>query len=105
MSPSKGSSARLPRRQAVTAFAIAFPLVSSPSALAPLCTDAAAIVASTPDGSAIGAPVADELEAQVAAYAEVGVYGDTGAPSTDGRFDTDLVAGLYDDAGTIIWPG
>lgn len=67
-------------------------------------TDAEAIVASTPDDSNIGVPIASELEAQVEAYAAVGVYGDGGAPSTDGRFDTDLVAGLYDD-GAIIWPG
>jgi NitT/TauT family transport system substrate-binding protein len=67
-------------------------------------TDAQAIVDSTPAGSGIGIPVAAELEAQVAAYAEVGVYGDGGAPSTEGRFDPDLVAGLYDDAGTVIWP-
>jgi NitT/TauT family transport system substrate-binding protein len=66
-------------------------------------TDAEAIVASTPEGSDIGVPIADELEAQVAAYAEVGVY-EGGPPSTEGRFDTDLVAGLYDDDGTVIWP-
>ena len=68
-------------------------------------TDARAITESTADDSNIGVPVAAELEAQVAAYAEVGVYGDGGAPSTEGRFDTDVVAGLYDDNGTVIWPG
>lgn len=68
-------------------------------------TDAAAIVASTPDGVDIGVPVADELAAQVEAYAAVDFYGDAGAPPVEGRFDTDLVAGLYADDGTIIWPG
>ena len=68
-------------------------------------TDARAITDTTPEDSDVGVPVAAELEAQVAAYAEVGVYGDGGAPSTEGRFDPDLVAGLYDDAGTVIWPG
>ncbi len=68
-------------------------------------TDAAAIVATTPDGTNIGVPIANELEAQVKAYAEVGIYGDGGAPTTAGRFDTDLVAALYNDDGQIIWPG
>jgi len=68
-------------------------------------TDAAAIVASTPEGVDIGVPVADELVAQIEAYAAVGFYGDAGAPPVEGLFDTDLVAGLYADDGTIIWPG
>lgn len=68
-------------------------------------TDAAAIVASTPAGSPVGAPVAEELEAQIAAYDAVGYYGEDGAPPIDGRFDPELVAGLYDDAGTVVWPG
>jgi hypothetical protein len=67
-------------------------------------TDAATIAATTPDGSDIGVPVADELEAQIAAYAEVGVYGDD-VPTIEGRFDPDLVADLYDDDGNVIWPG
>ncbi len=67
-------------------------------------TDAAAIVATTPDGSNIGVPIAKELEAQVKAYDEVGVYGDGGAPTTEGRFDTDLVANLYTEDGKVIWP-
>lgn len=68
-------------------------------------TDARTITASTPEGSDVGVPVADELEAQIAAYDAVGVYGDVGAPATEGRFDTGLVAGLYADDGTVIWPG
>jgi ABC-type nitrate/sulfonate/bicarbonate transport system substrate-binding protein len=67
-------------------------------------TDAQAIVDTTPEGVAIGVPVAEELEAQIAAYAAVGVYGDDGAPQVDGRFDPDLVAGLYDADGAAIWP-
>jgi ABC-type nitrate/sulfonate/bicarbonate transport system substrate-binding protein len=68
-------------------------------------TDAATIVASTPEGSDIGVPVASELESQIAAYDEVGFFGDEGPPPTDGRFDAELAAGLYADDGTIIWPG
>ena len=68
-------------------------------------TDAATIVATTPDGSFPGIPIAEPLEAQIVAYDEVGVYGDDGPPSTDGRYDTELAAGLYADDGTVIWPG
>lgn len=68
-------------------------------------TDAAAIVASTPADSPIGAPVAEELEAQIAAYDAVGYFGEDGPPAVEGRFDPELVAGLYDDSGVVIWPG
>lgn len=68
-------------------------------------TDADAIVASTPADSQIGVPVESELAEQIEAYAEVGYFGERGAPSIDGRFHPDLVAGLYDADGTIIWPG
>lgn len=67
-------------------------------------TDVDAIVSSTPEGSGVGVPVADELAAQIAAYDAVGYYGDAGAPPIEGRFDADLVAGLYDEAGAVIWP-
>lgn len=67
-------------------------------------TDAATIVATTPDGSNHGVPDGDALAAQVAAYDEVGVYGDGGPPPVEGRFDADLVAGLYDEDGAVIWP-
>lgn len=68
-------------------------------------TDAEAIVSSTPDEHPIGTPVAAELEAQIAAYDAVGYYGEDGPPSIEGRFDPDLVAGLYDADGQVIWPG
>lgn len=68
-------------------------------------TDAEAIVASKPDGHPIGVPVAEELVAQIEAYDAVGYYGDQGAPPVEGRFHPDLVAGLYDEDGAVIWPG
>lgn len=68
-------------------------------------TDAEAIIASTPEGTPVGVPDGPDLEAQIAAYDAVGFYGDEGAPPIEGRFDPDLVAGLYDDTGTVIWPG
>ena len=68
-------------------------------------TDAAAIVESTPDGSFPGVVVPEELATQIAAYDEVGFYGDSGAPSLDGRYDAELAAGLYDADGRVVWPG
>jgi NitT/TauT family transport system substrate-binding protein len=68
-------------------------------------TDAATVEQGTPDGTHIGVPVAAELEAEVKAYDAVGVYGESGAPQTDGRYDTELVAGLYTADGTVVWPG
>jgi hypothetical protein len=68
-------------------------------------TDAEAIALLTPPDAELAVPIADELEAQIAAYDEVGVYGDAGAPPVEGRFDAELLAGLYDDEGSVIWPG
>lgn len=66
-------------------------------------TDAETILASVPSGSFPGVPVGAELDAQIAVYADVGFYGDD-VPSTEGRYDEDTAAGLYDADGTVIWP-
>jgi NitT/TauT family transport system substrate-binding protein len=68
-------------------------------------TDAETILATTPAGSDVGVPVGDELERQLAAYADVGFWGDDEAPDATEHFDAELVAGLYGDDGTVIWPG
>ena len=68
-------------------------------------TDAETIVATTPEGSNIGVPVGSELEDQISAYAAVGYWGDSEPPAVKGRFDPDLVKNLYDENGTVIWPG
>ncbi len=67
-------------------------------------TDAATIVATTPDGVPIGVPVAEELEQQIAAYAEVGVFGDDPPTDITSLYEPDLVASLYDDSDQVIWP-
>ena len=66
-------------------------------------TEAELITATTPDGVGVGVPDAEGLQAEVDAYAAVGLFGDT-TPSIDDRFDPDLVASLYDADGTVIWP-
>ena len=46
----------------------------------------------------------DLLEAEVDAYSAVGLFGDAGAPDITGRYDRELIAGVYDEAGEVIWP-
>jgi len=67
-------------------------------------TDARLITDTTPADSFPGVPDPDGLAAEIAAYDAVGVYGESDAPEVDGRFEPDLVAGLYDADGSIIWP-
>ena len=68
-------------------------------------TDAQTIVATTPAGYNVGVPVGDEMQSQLDAYAKVDYWGGKAAPAAAGRFDPDLVANLYADDGTVIWPG
>lgn len=67
-------------------------------------TDARLITDTTPADSFPGVPDPAGLAAEIAAYDAVGVYGDAGAPAVDGRFDAELLAGLYGDDGSVIWP-
>ncbi|MEO6653867.1 MAG: ABC transporter substrate-binding protein [Ilumatobacteraceae bacterium] len=66
-------------------------------------TDARLIADTTPADSNVGVPDPDALAAEIAAYDAVGVYPD-GAPEVAGRYDADLLAGLYAGDGTVIWP-
>ena len=68
-------------------------------------TDAQTIVDTTPQGSHIGVPIGTELEQQISEYAKVGYWGDQQPPAIEGRYDPELVKNLYDDKGTVIWPG
>lgn len=67
-------------------------------------TDVESISAETPEGTGVGVPDPVLLQAEVDAYADVGLFGETGAPDIDGRYDVDLIADVYDDTGTVIWP-
>jgi ABC-type nitrate/sulfonate/bicarbonate transport system substrate-binding protein len=68
-------------------------------------TDVESIKAETPKGTGVGVPDSALLQAEVDAYAEVGLFGDAGAPEIGDRYDADLIAGVYDDTGNVIWPG
>jgi hypothetical protein len=63
------------------------------------------IKAETPKGTGVGVPDSGLLQAEVDAYAEVGLFGESGAPEIADRYDADLIAGVYDDTGSVIWPG
>jgi ABC-type nitrate/sulfonate/bicarbonate transport system substrate-binding protein len=67
-------------------------------------TDVKSIKAETPEGTGVGVPDPALLQAEVDAYAEVGLFGDAGAPEIADRYDVDLIAGVYDDSGAVIWP-
>ena len=66
--------------------------------------DAQLITDTTPVDSHPGVPDPEALAAEIAAYDAVGVYAETGVPEVDGRFDDTLLAGLYADDGSVIWP-
>lgn len=57
----------------------------------------------TPAGEPIGLVDGALLQAEIDAYTAAGVF--ETAPSIDGMYDEALAAELYDDSGTLIWPG
>jgi NitT/TauT family transport system substrate-binding protein len=56
----------------------------------------------TPDAPA-GLPLVDQLTAEVTAYAAVGLF-DGVAPDISTMVDADVLQGIYDAAGKVIWP-
>lgn len=67
-------------------------------------TDAELIVSTTPEGVAFGVPDAAMLQAEIDAYAAVGLFGDTATPDAASRLDNDIIASVYDANGMVIWP-
>ena len=66
-------------------------------------TDAAILEAQ--GGAPMGVPELDGLQAEVDAYADVGLFGDAGAPDLTAAVDVELISAVYDDAGEVVWPG
>jgi ABC-type nitrate/sulfonate/bicarbonate transport system substrate-binding protein len=56
----------------------------------------------TPKGEGIGLVHRADLDKQVAEYTKAGVF--KTAPKVDGTYDEDLIKGIYDKAGKVIWP-
>ncbi len=67
-------------------------------------TDVELLRSDTPDGTGVGVPDPELLQAEVDAYADVGLF-EEGAPDITDRFTVDPIAGVYDDTGEVIWPG
>jgi ABC-type nitrate/sulfonate/bicarbonate transport system substrate-binding protein len=66
-------------------------------------TDAELLSAETPEGTGMGVPDVERLQAEVDAYAEVGLFGGE-APDVAPFVDDTSIAGVYDQDGQVIWP-
>ncbi|MCE9623162.1 MAG: ABC transporter substrate-binding protein [Actinomycetia bacterium] len=55
------------------------------------------------DGAPLGLPLVDELLNEVTVYAESGLFGGE-VPIIDTLLDVSVLEGVYDNAGTLIWP-
>ncbi len=62
----------------------------------------AKVVTDSSEGQPAGLVDAALLEAEVDAYTAAGVF--SSAPPMAGTYDADLVKGVYDSTGTVIWP-
>lgn len=67
-------------------------------------TDAALIVDTTPEGMPLGMPDEEALQAELDAYAAVGLFGDAATPDAASRLGKDILAAVYDADGNVIWP-
>jgi ABC-type nitrate/sulfonate/bicarbonate transport system substrate-binding protein len=65
-------------------------------------TESKIVVDTTPKGEPLGLVDADQLKAEVDAYTAAGVF--ASAPSMDGTYNSNLIKGVYDTKGTVIWP-
>ncbi len=67
-------------------------------------TDAALIQETTPDGVGFGVPDGAQLQAELDAYAEIGIFGDAATPDAASRLGNDIIASIYDANAQVIWP-
>ncbi|MGA7756609.1 MAG: ABC transporter substrate-binding protein [Ilumatobacteraceae bacterium] len=66
-------------------------------------TDAALISSLTPEGTGYGVPQAGALQAELDAYAEIGLFDGT-APDAVAVLGDEIIVGIYDADGQVIWP-
>jgi ABC-type nitrate/sulfonate/bicarbonate transport system substrate-binding protein len=66
--------------------------------------DTELLTTQTPEGTGYGIPDAELLQAEVDAYAAVGLFGEAGAPDIAPRFDATFIESVY-DGDQVIWPG
>ena len=66
-------------------------------------TESKLVTSTTPKGEAVGAPDAAGLQAEVDAYAKIGLFGGK-APDITKRFDASVLQAIYGTDGKVIWP-
>ena len=62
------------------------------------------IVDTTPDGSDVGVPDPALLQDEIDTYAGVGLFGDGATPKAGDSIDASVIAAVYADDGSIIFP-
>lgn len=67
-------------------------------------TDAALISSLTATGQGVAVPQAGALQDELDTYAEIGLFGDTGAPDAAAALGDMIIVGVYDGDGVVIWP-
>ena len=67
-------------------------------------TDADLITSMTPDETGFGVPQAGALQAELDAYSEIGLFGDVSTPDAVAILGDDIIIGIYDATGKVIWP-
>ena len=67
-------------------------------------TESALIKQLTPAGTPYGTPDPAGLAAEVAAYAQAGVFAAGATPPTAGRVDPTVLHGIYGADGSVVWP-
>jgi ABC-type nitrate/sulfonate/bicarbonate transport system substrate-binding protein len=68
-------------------------------------TDAALIDELTPDGVGYAIPDVEGLQLELDTYTEYGLFGDSGATPDAATYVSDVLSSIYDETGTVIWPG
>jgi ABC-type nitrate/sulfonate/bicarbonate transport system substrate-binding protein len=65
-------------------------------------TESGLVTRFTPPGQAVGLIDPARLQAEVDAYARIGIF--TEKPSIEGTYDSRLIAGVYGPDGQVVWP-
>ena len=68
-------------------------------------TESKLIVDTTPDGTGVGVPDPAVLQDELDTYAGVGLFGDGETPKAEDWIDAAIIASVYADDGSIIYPG
>ena len=68
-------------------------------------TESQLILDTTPDGTGFGIPDPAVLQEELDTYAEVGLFGDGETPQAEDSTDASMIASIYADDGSIIFPG